>query len=325
MCLYPKLIQNRKWIPNKKNGGNAPIPKDERTRWVSVGCQKCMECRKQKARGWAVRLQEEIRTDRSGQFVTLTFSTESLIELSKGMNVEGYERDNQICIKAVRRFLERWRKRTKKSVKHWLVTELGHGTTEHVHIHGIIFSKDREQIKKTWGYGFVYLGEYVNARTVNYTIKYVSKVDEEHKYYMPKILSSKGIGKNYVNRAEAISNRYRGDETKETYTAENGKKLNLPIYYRNKLFTEEQREELWIQKLDKGERWVNGQKAENEKHYYKLLEVARAKNAWLGYGNDEQEWNRKVYENQQRNLRFRERLFKFKQLNNEVDDTDRLH
>ena len=61
MCLYPNIIQNRKYIANKKNGGVIPPVNDERTLWVPVGCGKCIECRKQKARNWSVRLQEEIR------------------------------------------------------------------------------------------------------------------------------------------------------------------------------------------------------------------------------------------------------------------------
>ena len=30
MCLYPKLIKNRKYIANKKNGGNIPPVSDLR-------------------------------------------------------------------------------------------------------------------------------------------------------------------------------------------------------------------------------------------------------------------------------------------------------
>ena len=79
-----------------------------------------------KARDWNVRLHEEIRHSNNGVFVTLTLSNESYAELSKDFKIEGYELDNEIITKAVRRFLERWRKKYKKSVKHWLITELGH-------------------------------------------------------------------------------------------------------------------------------------------------------------------------------------------------------
>ena len=148
MCLYPKLIKNPKYKPNKKNGGNVPEMKDKRVMYVPIGCKKCIECMKQRGTQWQVRLLEEVRSGtKNGHFVTLTFSTDSLKELTNhlyeengGELLEGYELDNALATLAVRRFLERWRKKHKKSVRHWLVTELGHGTTEHVHLHGIIWT-----------------------------------------------------------------------------------------------------------------------------------------------------------------------------------------
>ena len=40
MCLFPKLIKNRKYITNKKNGGVIPAIIDNRTMMVPVGCVK---------------------------------------------------------------------------------------------------------------------------------------------------------------------------------------------------------------------------------------------------------------------------------------------
>lgn len=312
MCLYPKLIRNRKYLPNKKNGGNAPIPKDKRVLWVPVGCQKCMECRKQKARQWSIRLQEEIRTQKEKQFVTLTFSNESIIELTKDITgLQGYELDNEIATLATRRFLERWRKKYQKSIKHWLVTELGHQNTENIHLHGIIFSDNTDDIKQIWKYGYVYIGEYVNEQTIQYIAKYITKTDPTHKEYNPKILTSPGIGSNYINRLDAKNNKYKALNTNETYKTRTGNKINLPIYYRNKIYTEQEREELWLQKLDKQERWVDGSKisiANNEQGYYRALEQARIKNKSLGYGDDEINWERRNYENQRRNLKLQQRL-----------------
>lgn len=327
MCLYPKLIKNRKYISNKKNKGIIPTVKDNRTLLVPVGCNKCMECKKQKARQWSVRLQEEIRTNKTGQYVTLTLNTKSLIELSKEIEgLDGYERENEIITLATRRFLERWRKKYKISIKHWLVTELGGGRTEHIHLHGIIWinkykhnnaiktqyeKQQIEDITKIWKYGYVYIGDYVNETTVNYCVKYVTKTDIKHKEYNAKILTSAGIGSNYINRQDAERNKYKPKETKETYTTREGIKLNLPIYYRNKLYTEEQRENLWLEKLDKQERWVNGQKIsikDGEELYYKALQVARQKNNRLGYGDDKKNWSRIKYENDRRNINFKKRM-----------------
>jgi len=318
MCLYPKLIKNRKYISNKKNGGNIPPVTDERVLMVPIGCQKCIECKKQKARNWQVRLQEEIRDDNRGKFVTLTFSNESIKELTKEINrISGYNLDNEIATLAVRRFLERWRKKYKKSVKHWLVTELGGNGTENIHLHGIIWTNESaETINKIWKYGYTWVGDknnggYVNEQTINYITKYVTKTDIKHKEYNSKILCSPGIGKNYVDRYDSKLNKFNGNDTKETYTTKQGIKLALPIYYRNKIWTEEEREKLWIQKLDKNERWVCGEKVDvsnGDEEYYKILDYYRKKNKRLGYGDDSKNWELKRYENERRNLKTLERI-----------------
>ena len=48
MCLYPKLINNRKYTATKKNGGVIPAINDKRTLLVPVGCGNCMECKRKK-------------------------------------------------------------------------------------------------------------------------------------------------------------------------------------------------------------------------------------------------------------------------------------
>ena len=99
---------------------------------------------------------------KNGKFVTLTFSEESLVELGEDKNINtlnGYNLDNGIATLAVKRFLGRWRKKYKKSVKHWLVTELGGKYTERIHLHGIIFTDENEEtIGKIWKYGNIKLG-----------------------------------------------------------------------------------------------------------------------------------------------------------------------
>lgn len=309
MCLYPKLIKNRKYVANKKNSGNIPHMIDKRVEFVPVGCGNCMECRKKKAREWQVRLHEEIRHTKNGHFVTLTFSDEALIELDNAVCKEkklyGYALENAIATKGTRRFLERWRKKHKKSVRHWLITELGHTNTERIHIHGIIFTDKPEEIEKHWKYGNVWIGDYVNERTINYVVKYVTKVDIKHKEYKSKILTSRGIGKQYLKRTDAERNIYKGKETNETYRTRQGIKLGLPIYYRNKLYTDEEREELWLDKLDEQIRYVNGQavSVENgEDIYNKLVSEARKINRRLGYGK-QANWVQKKYEEELRELK----------------------
>lgn len=316
MCLYPKLVNNPKYQSNKKNGGVIPAFNDSRVTLVPIGCGKCMECMKKRAREWQVRLLEEIKDNNKAKFVTLTFSNEAIAELANNIEgLEGYDLDNAIAKLAVRRFLERWRKKYKKSVRHWLVTELGHSGTENIHLHGILWTEESEEtIKDIWKYGFIWTNErnggVVGEKVVNYIIKYCTKIDEKHQEYKSVILTSQGIGRGYVNRLNSKANIYNKDKTKEYYVTNSGFKIALPIYYRNKIYTEEQREKLWLNKLDKKERFVNGVRVDvskGEEMYYKVLKEARVKNKRLGYLDNKIDWERRKYERDLRNLKFKER------------------
>jgi len=269
-----------------------------------------MECMKQTKRQWQIRLLEEVERDKTGQFVTLSFSNEELIKLEEEIKaeypkIEGYDLDNEVATLATHRFRENWRKETGKSPKHWLITELGQKKTERIHIHGIIWNRDKKMIIKKWVYGNVYIGDYVNGATANYIVKYVHKVDMIHPNYKPKILTSPAIGKGYIKGSTLERNKYRGDKTREYYETRQGYKMNLPIYYRNKIYTEAEREELWLMKLDKQERWVNGIKidiSKGDKEYYGVLDHARRLSKQLGYGDDRKQWDKEKYENARREL-----------------------
>jgi len=314
MCLYPKLINNPKYRANKKNGGKIPVVKDIRVLYVPIGCGKCIECRKQKARQWQVRLQEDLRRNRNAHFVTYTFNDYELNKIEKEIKeLTGYNRDNEVCRIAIRRYTERWRKKYGKTLRHWLVTELGGTNTERVHIHGVVWTDQKQDIETIWKYGKVWIGQYVNEKTINYIVKYVNKIDVKHKEYQSKIFTSKGIGKNYVNREDKKRNVYKKGNTVETYRTRKGLEIGLPIYYRNKIYTEEEREKLWLEKLDKKERWVCGIKidiSKGDEEYYKVLDRMRKRNKRLGYGNNEKNWEKKKYENQRRNIKRLERIKK---------------
>lgn len=320
MCLYPKLIKNRKYTVTKKNGGNIPPVTDERVKFVPIGCQNCIECRKAKAREWQIRLLEDLKEHKNGKFITLTFSDTAIKELTEAVKKdkisEGYDLDNDIATIGVRRFMERWRKEHKKSVRHWLITELGHNGTENIHIHGIIWTNEsKEHIENHWKYGHVWMGTWVNEQTVNYIIKYVHKQDEIHTGYKSKILTSAGIGGNYTKNkyGDWNRNKYKKSETNETYKTRTGHKVGLPIYWRNKIYSEEEREKLWIEKLDKEERWILGTKidvSQGEEIYLKALKEAQRKNDRLGYGSDKKDWTQEQYEKERRNLMQAQRIAK---------------
>lgn len=318
MCLYPRLRINRKYVKNKKNGGIVPVCVDKRALYVPTGCGKCMECRKQKAREWQIRLSEEIRSNKNGVFVTLSFSDKSLYNIENGIGLDGkriskkiegvtgYNLDNEIASIAVRLFSERWRKKYKKYPRRWLVTELGQTKTERLHIHGLLFCSHVQKlnISDLWAYGNVWLGNYVNEKTVNYIVKYLSKTDAKHPNYVSKMFISNGLGKGYLERADSKRHEFK-DGAIETYRHRNGSKVALPVYFRNKVFNDDEREFLWLRKLDKNERWINGVKVDvsvSDEDYYKLLYAARDKNRRLGYGDDSIDWEKKKYEDDRRNM-----------------------
>lgn len=347
MCLYPRIGKNQKYTPNNKNGGNIPAIRDERALHVPIGCGNCIECRKQKARDWQVRLNEEIKHSKHGTFITLTFNDNSIKYITKKIRetqngklwilenltnnkdlkeiqrtrnkTYGYGLDNAIATYAIRHWLENIRKKTKKSIKHWLVTELGHNGTENIHLHGIIWNEEIKIIMDKWQYGFKWYGKdaegkninYVNERTINYIVKYIHKIDKTHKYYKPIILTSAGIGNQYTSSRNAKNNKFNNENTDETYRTRTGIKLSLPIYYRNKLYTDEEREQLWINRLNKDERWVLGTKIKtnkNQKEYHQALIQAQKINKELGYGTSEKNWSLKQYEIERRITLQKQRL-----------------
>lgn len=300
MCLYPKLVRNPKYRMNKKNGGDVPAVSDNRVLWVPVGCGQCIQCRRQKANEWKVRILEEIKDKRKCNFVTLTFSPESLEKLLKRFQVKN--ECSAIAGKAIRLFLERYRKKYKRSIKHWFITELGEEESERLHIHGLMWEiPDDKEIEELWGYGNVVIDKRaVTTKTVNYCVKYMVKIDHKHKNFRNQIFCSAGIGKGYLGRYNSSLNIFRGSETDESYVLPNGSRVALPIYYRNKIYSDEEREQLWLNKLDKNERWVNGIKVkidteEGLNHYYTLLANAQEYNKQAGYGDDSKEWKKKEY------------------------------
>lgn len=312
MCLYPTYLPNPKYKPNKKNGGIIPHCPDERLKLIQADCRNCRECMNSQASEYNIKLKEELRHNKTkAHFITGTFSPEALAKLSKRKELqalEGYNRENELVKIAIRLFTDRYKKKYKHRPRHWLITELGHGATEHIHFHGILWSNEpKAEIEKLWGYGFMDFGKYVSEQSVNYITKYVTKQDFQHKCYKPKVMTSKNIGAGYLERSDAQRNKFNPNgETNTTYTDRSGRKRSLPLSWRNKLYTDREKELIRIEKENKNERWVWGERVDistekGVKEYEKLQQWYRMKNARLGYGSKEQNWEQKMYEHNRRN------------------------
>lgn len=280
MCLYPTYIKNPKYKPNKKNKGNPPVCKDRRLLYIPTKCGCCIECRKEKQREWRVRLEEELRSN-FGYFTTLTISPEGIKEIEEKSSLKWEENPNEIATKGLRLFLERVRKETGKSIKHWCVTELGE-KKDRIHLHGIFFGqKSAELIRKHWKYGFVFIGGYCNSRSVNYMTKYMLKVDIKHPTFKQIVLASAGIGAGYMDRLDYLWQKQNYHNINvATYTFRNGTKMAMPKYYKNKIFTEKEREKMWINNLNRGLIWIYGEKVKADDWYT----IDNLRQYWQNYG-----------------------------------------
>ena len=282
MCLYPQYFKNPKYLPNKKNKGRPPICMDRRLLYIPAKCGCCIECRKEKQREWRVRLEEELRSN-FGYFTTLTISPEGIKEIEEKTGLKWEENPNEIATKALRLFLERARKETGKSIRHWCVTELGE-KKDRIHLHGIFYGqKSAELIKKHWKYGFVFIGGYCNSRSINYMTKYMLKVDIKHPEFKQIVLASPGIGAGYMDRLDYLwqKQNYKKIEV-ATYTFRNGVKMAMPKYYKDKIFSEKEKEVMWINNLDRGLLWIYGEKV--KANDWKTIDNLRR--YWQKYGRD---------------------------------------
>lgn len=211
---------------------------------------------------------EELKQNPHAIFFTGTFTDERIDYLCKKYGLEK-EDTNNIATKEVRLFMERLRKNNGgKSVKHWIITEQGHTRTKRIHVHGIFFHRDKKFLLKilreNWIAGYKYNGTYVNERTINYIVKYLTKTDLDNPNFKGKVLASPGLGDKYVESWDAKQCVYfprtETAKTREEYRFKTGEKVPLPRYYKEKIFTEDERQLLWIEKQEEGYSYIMGEK-----------------------------------------------------------------
>lgn len=322
MCLYPRMIKNKRYLPNKKNGFNPPKCSDKRKEYVPIGCGICLQCRKQKANDWRLRLLEEFKSNSDSAFMgTLTFSNESFDKIEEE---QGLKEANAVATFAIKRFIDLVRKKTTleegytSRPTYFAITELGQQSTERMHLHCILWTPFIDIVKKAWKYGNVVFKP-TNNGSIKYLLKYLTKEDEKHKDYIPRIFASRGLGLSMKDSIQVKMCKYNGAETKEYIIGRDGRKYRMPIYIRNTIYTEEQRENLWTFKLDQDIRYVLGTRIENYSteqgslNFEKALEAAQKLNERLGYPNGyTDEWKRKSYNVRNNELQALQRKLKKK-------------
>lgn len=207
---------------------------------VTVPCGKCVSCIQKKRNQWSFRLEQELKSSDTAYFVTMTYDDKNTTGLVCKKDVQDFlkrlriEVDRKVCnvnINGLKPF-----KRPK--IRYYITAEYG-TQTKRPHYHGIFFNipLETEQatnlILKTWQHGFVYIGK-VSPASIAYVTKYlITKNEDYEKKYEVFNLISLGLGRSYVDK-----NKTYHRKTKNYYATQlGGKKIALPRYYRDKIFT----------------------------------------------------------------------------------------
>lgn len=285
MCLFPVSIENPRY---RKRQDVHPAVK-----YVTAKCGKCIECRQARAREWQQRLYEEcIDTKTPHAFVTLTIDNATALEFGidytesvpKDGLLDLYERENIM----VKKLVQRWRLRcNKKGIKqrHFFITEHGETRSERIHLHGILWAADLQEVAEQWKAGIADVGE-MRDSTIPYIVKYMHKEQAGHPDYKSIVLTTPGIGKGYCRRKGYV-NRWRSEKTDFTYRLPNGRRVALCEYYMKKLYKKWQLEARRILLSREGKRWVRGleycvRNGQSERNYVQKLVFEQKKHpvAW---------------------------------------------
>lgn len=175
-------------------------------------------------------------------------------------------------------FMKRLRKRNSRKIKYFIAAEYG-GKTHRPHYHMIVFNCDIATISPAWELGEVHFGTLTPAST-GYTLKYISKGKwtpmHKNDDRLPEFrLMSKGLGKNYLTNA--MIQWHHADKNNRLYCVlEDGKKIAMPRYYKQKIYTDIERQAIGLVALEKMMQKQYKAWSRDPDHYRNKLERQRA-------------------------------------------------
>lgn len=210
-----------------------------------VPCGKCMYCRKKRVSAWSARLMNKEKNSDFAFFVTLTYSPEHLMFCPKGRPTL-YGNHLTIFWKSLRKDFP------SKSISYYACGEYG-SNRQRPHYHAIIFFNHHEitptyafqKLHEHWKFGDIHVGN-VTSESVAYTLKYISKKPSVPQYYgdtRTKEFSrmSKKLGADYLT--PNMVQWHKSDLTERAYIPLGGNdRAPLPRYYKDKIYTKEDKE-----------------------------------------------------------------------------------
>jgi hypothetical protein len=253
---------------------------------IPFPCGKCPPCKKRRTSGWSFRLVKEGERSKSALFITLTYDTEFV-----PITTNGYM---TLDLTDLQKFFKRLRKLTNEKLKYYAVGEYG-STKKRPHYHIILFNANPEHIKRAWALNNKHIGAYhignVSHASIGYTLKYMSKKssipmhqnDDRKKEFS---VMSKGLGSNYIT--QAIINWHKNNLEERMYVPiEDGKKIAMPRYYKDKMYNEEEKdkiskymvkisEELLVEQSKEFISFTEQEKVMSERHIFAFKKMQKA-------------------------------------------------
>lgn len=215
-----------------------PIKLKNETNIHTVPCGKCYDCYQRRISQWSFRLMQEEKKSSSAFFITLTYEKQHLPKTQTNQATLD-KRDIQL-------FMKQLRKKNREKLKYFVCGEYG-SNYERPHYHMILFNAKEKTIQPTWQKGQIHIGK-VSAASVGYTLKYMQKQGKIPKHFKDDRkkefqLMSKGLGLSYITKN--ISKWHLNDLENRLYlNIEDNKKIAMPRYYKDKIYTKEQRGQL---------------------------------------------------------------------------------
>lgn len=271
-CFHPQVIRNK-----------------ETGEFLQVPCGHCLACYRNRQNGWIKRLTYEQSQAESSYFITLTYRDADCPCDDAGQMIV-YKPDVQKLHMDLRKrfqmgeFLDtslvpfggapvRVSLDSNIKFKYYLVSEYGPEGAR-PHYHGIYFNLPRDRytveelFKSVWRRGFIEVDP-CTPRAISYVTKYLVNhhLCPNPDVPRPFALMSKGLGEGYV---EKFGDWHRADPANRLYCPDHGTKTTMPRYYRDKIFSDEDKtlyQEKIRKKYDDFVRLTDGMSLEETRAY----------------------------------------------------------
>jgi len=220
-------------------------------REIYVSCGSCVRCLERRKAEWGFRMAYEMEHSKCAYFVTLTYAPETVPYTNKGHKT--------LVPEDLTKFFKRLRQNEKRKksptwenvfnnlcpsdkIKYYAAGEYGESRGR-PHYHAIIFNASARMIEKSWDKGQVHCVK-ANEATIAYTMKYLDKRygKKQDTRKAPEFqVMSEGIGKGYIDK---MRKWHKANLDSLYVTNKSGIKVPMPKYYRDKIFTDDERKEI---------------------------------------------------------------------------------